>query len=167
MISPAVVSNVQVMQDTATSVTVSWDMINSPFVTSFTVYYSRVSGRKRQGGDEMSVTVPSTARSAMVTGLVSGAQYQFQVTITISFNGVVTTGERSPVNEMTMLTLMTTTASGSTESESTGGIKVGASWSGWIRITISLEAPRKLIESQVPCLVVPTLLDTITTECNL
>ena len=115
MISPAVVSNVQVMQDSATSVTVSWVVIESPFITSFTVYYSRVLCRMSRDGDEMSVTVPSTERLAMITGLVGGAQYRFQVTVTLSFFGVATTGERSPVTDMTMLTLMTTAASGSTE----------------------------------------------------
>ena len=103
------------MQDTATSVTVSWEVAESPLIANFTVYYRRVSGRKRQGGDEISVTVSSTDRSAMITGLVGGAQYQFQVTTTLLFMGVVTTGERSPVTDMTMLTLATTST------ESTGG----------------------------------------------
>ena len=81
-------------QGSTTSVTLFWVVFDTAFIANFTVHYRIVSG-----GDETSVTVPGTERSATITGLANGAQYHFQVATTISFMGVVTAGERSAVTE--------------------------------------------------------------------
>ncbi len=99
----AVVRNVQVMQvpDSETSVIVSWDRSSSSAVTGYTVYYSLVSGRKRQA-NEMSVTVPNTESSVRIDGLLNGASYQFQVTVTVMFRGESIEEERTEQNVMSM-----------------------------------------------------------------
>ncbi len=116
-----------------TSVIVSWDRSTSSAVTGYTVYYSRVSGRKRQA-NEMSVTVPSTESSVRIDGLVSGAVYQFQVTVTIMFLGETIEGERTDQSDMcrVMLELLTipspvTTATTAT-CEPEGGGKLFFAW---------------------------------------
>ena len=96
------------MQNTDTSVMVSWNIIDvaGVDVEGYTVYYSRVSSRKRQaGGDEMSVNVPSTESSVRITGLEAGQQYQFQVVVRIVFRGQSFTGNRSELNDNSMITL--------------------------------------------------------------
>ena len=104
------------MQDTQTSVIVSWERIDvaGVDVEGYTVYYSRVSSRKRQagGGGEMSVDVSSTESSVRITGLEAGQQYQFQVVVRIMFQGQSITGSRS---ELTMVTVIVTTAPQPTE----------------------------------------------------
>ena len=99
------------MQDTETSVIVSWDIIDvdGVDVEGYTVYYSRVSSRKRQagGGGEMSVDVSSTESSVRITGLEAGQQYQFQVVVRIVFRGQSFTGSRSELNDDTMVTVTT------------------------------------------------------------
>ncbi len=92
-----------------TSVIVSWDGSVASAVTGYTVYYSRVSGRKRQA-NEMSVTVPSTESSVKIDNLESGAEYQFQVIATITILGVTREGERTAQNgSRFMLEPITTT----------------------------------------------------------
>ena len=99
------------MQDTDTSVIVSWDIIDvaGVDVEGYTVYYSRVLSRKRQagGGGEMSVDVASTESSVPITDLEIGQQYQFQVVVRILFRGRSITGNRTEVNDNTMLTVTT------------------------------------------------------------
>ena len=62
------------------SVRVTWDRITTvQEITSYTVYYSSVQGRKRQSGNEGSVTVAASEDSADIVGLSANVQYQFQV----------------------------------------------------------------------------------------
>ena len=99
------------MQDTDTSVIVSWDIIDvaGVDVEGYTVYYSRVPSRKRQasGGAEMSVDVSSTESSVTITGLEIGQQYQFQVVVRVLFRGQSITGSRTEFNCNTMITVTT------------------------------------------------------------
>ena len=97
------------MQDTETSVIVSWESIDvtGVDVEGYTVYYSRVSSRKRQagGGGEMSVDVSSTESSVTITGLEAGQQYQFQVVVRVMFRGQSFIGDRSELNDNTRITV--------------------------------------------------------------
>ena len=99
------------MQDSDTSVIVSWDIIDvtGVVVEGYTVYYSRVSSRKRQagGGAEMSVDVFSTESSVRITGLEAGQQYQFQVVVRIMFRGQSFTGSRIELNDNTAVPVTT------------------------------------------------------------
>ncbi len=90
--------------DSATSVIVSWEGSGASAVTSYTVYYSRVSGRKRQA-NELSVTVPRTENSARIDGLEIGVVYQFQVTVTILFLGEIREGEKTRQNDLSRIML--------------------------------------------------------------
>ena len=83
-----------------TSVVVSWERLSTEFITHYTVYYSQISGRKRQD-IEMSMTVPRTESFVTITGLITGASYQFQVTVL----GVVLQGERTQPNAMSVIML--------------------------------------------------------------
>ena len=108
-----------------TSVIVSWERLTADVITHYTVYYSQISGRKRQA-DEMSVTVPSTENSVTITNLAPRASYQFQVTVTIVFLGEVLTGGRTQPNAMSMIMLepTTTEAPSSTETSSNDALFV-------------------------------------------
>ena len=74
----AMVMNVQVKSVSATSVRVSWEIINSTEITNYTVYYRAISNRKRQDG-EQSVTVPNNQNSVVIGELMSDVTYHFQV----------------------------------------------------------------------------------------
>ena len=104
----AVVSKVLVQQLSPTSVRVTWQAIDVPELTGYTVYYSSVSGRKRQA-DEVAVEVPSTQSSIDITDLTSGVQYQFQVVAMAVLDGVTFVGMRSLVHDQSMLVITTPT----------------------------------------------------------
>ena len=100
------VTNIRVERLTDTSVRVRWDRITAvQEITQYRVYFSQTGGRKRQGGGEGSVTVPSANDSAVVMGLAYGVAYQFQVVAIAIFEGVTITGERSPVTPNTTFTI--------------------------------------------------------------
>ncbi len=98
-------SNVRVLRvpDSDSSVIVSWERIDVPGITGYRVYYSGVSGRKRQS--EMFVTVPSTQNFATITGLMRGVEYQFQVAVTGMLQGQFFEGNRSEPNAMSRISL--------------------------------------------------------------
>ena len=85
--------NVVVEVVSATSVRVSWDRIDLPEITGYTVYYSQTGNRRRSG--EESVTVPSSARSVVIGSLESNVHYQFQVVAIIQLTGTPVLSERS------------------------------------------------------------------------
>ena len=70
------VMNVQVERLSATSVRVSWEMINSAEITNYTVYYRAICDRERQDDGEWSITVPSPVNSV---GIGNSMIYHFQV----------------------------------------------------------------------------------------
>ena len=92
------VMNVRVERLSATSVRVSWEMVNSAEITNYTVYYRAISNRKRQDG-EQSVTVSGSRNSVVIGDLMSDVTYHFQVAAVVqgesSFNF---TGQRSDVS---------------------------------------------------------------------
>ena len=69
--------NVEVEVVSDTSVRVSWDSVDIPEITGYTVYYSQTGNRKRQS--EGSTTVPSSDNSVVIEGLLNNVEYQFQV----------------------------------------------------------------------------------------
>ena len=91
----AMVMNVQVERLNATSVRVSWEMINSAEITNYTVYYRAVCNTERQDG-ERSITIPINQNSVAIRNLLSNVTYYFQVAAVVqgrsSFNF---TGQRS------------------------------------------------------------------------
>ena len=103
----AVVMNVRVESLSASSVRVTWDRITTvQEIASYTVYYSSVQGRKRQSGNEGSVTVAASEDSADITGLSANVQYLFQVVAMAMFGGQDITGNRSVVDNNSLFTIM-------------------------------------------------------------
>ena len=99
--------NVRLESLSETSVRVTWDRITTvQEITSYTVYYSSVQGRKRQSGNERSVTVDASENSADITELTANVQYQFQVVAMAIFEGRNIVGERSVVGPNSMFTIM-------------------------------------------------------------
>ena len=94
---------VRVSTISGTSVRVSWEplVIEGATVTGYTVFYSRVSGRRKRQDGEMSRDFPANATSGVIAGLESGATYQFQVLATAEVNGRELVGDRSPVTDDT------------------------------------------------------------------
>ena len=82
---------VEVVSDT--SVRVSWDSVDIPEITGYTVYYSQTRSRKRQS--EESITVPSSDNSVVIEGLLNNVEYQFQVVAIAELDGDVIMGQRS------------------------------------------------------------------------
>ena len=100
------VTGVMVEQLPATSVRVSWDEIPVDGIT-YRVYYSQTGNRKRQS------SIDSTTNSVDIDGLDSNVEYQFQVVAIAVVNGETIVGERSEVNDDSMLVV---TSSMSTDS---------------------------------------------------
>ena len=63
-----------------------------------------MSGRHRRQDGVMSVLFPSSATSGVIGGL-SRSTYQFQVYATIVVEGQALQGERSPLNEGSMISI--------------------------------------------------------------
>ena len=92
-----VVEGVTVDSLTDTSVMVSWDALVIPGhpIDSYTVVYSPVSQRRKRQEEEEEMVFPGTVTSAVITGLDSSFNYQFQVFATVIANGQTLEGERS------------------------------------------------------------------------
>ena len=95
----ALVMNVEVEVVSDTSVRVSWDSVDIPEITGYTVYYNQTGNRKRQS--EESITVPSSDNSVVIEGLLNNVEYQFQVVAIAELDGDVIMGQRS--NNMTII----------------------------------------------------------------
>ena len=85
---------------TDTSVNVSWDALVIPGhpIDNYTVVYSPVSQRRKRQEkeeEEEEMVFPGTVTSAVITGLDSSVNYQFQVFATVIVNGRILEGERS------------------------------------------------------------------------
>ena len=89
----ALVMNVEVEVVSDTSVRVSWDSVDIPEITGYTVYYSQTGNRKRQ--NEESITVPSSDNSVVIESLLNNMEYQFQVVAIAELDGDVIIGQRS------------------------------------------------------------------------
>ena len=75
----------------ATSVKVSWELLDIPEITGYIVHYS-------QTGDitiEQSMNVTNTTSFVVITDLTSNVQYQFEVVAVAELDEEVVIGERS------------------------------------------------------------------------
>lgn len=89
---------------------VSWDGIDIPQITGYTVYYSQTDANS---GREKSKSVPSMENSLDILGLASNVQYQFQVAAIAEFyEGRVDIGDRSPVDDESRITIRVRTQGG-------------------------------------------------------
>ena len=86
-------TNVEVEVVSDTSVRVSWDSVDIPEITGYTVYYSQTGNRKRQS--EESITVTTSDNSVVIEGLLNNVEYQFQVVAIAELDGDVIMGQRS------------------------------------------------------------------------
>ena len=95
----AAVEGVVVLSLNDTSVMVSWDALVIPGhpIDNYTVVYSPVSQRRKRQEEEEEMVFPGTVTSAVITGLDSSVNYQFQVFATVIVNGETLEGERSSV----------------------------------------------------------------------
>ena len=80
-----------------TSAMVSWDALIIPGhpIDNYTVVYSPVSQRRKRQEEEEEMVFPGTVTSAVITGLDSSFNYQFQVFATVIVNGETLEGNRS------------------------------------------------------------------------
>ena len=101
------VSNVRVQQLPLTSVRVTWQAtVGVPELTGYTVYY-----RHTLSNGEAYFRVSNHEDSAVITGLVSDAMYQFQVVAMAEVDGVTLMGMRSLVS-LESIAILTETQSG-------------------------------------------------------
>ena len=102
----ALVMNVEVEVVSDTSVRVSWDSLDIPEITGYTVYYNQTANRKRPS--EESITVPSSDNSVVIEGLLNNVEYQFQVAAIAEVDGDVIVGQRSMHKTTDMVVVMVT-----------------------------------------------------------
>ena len=95
--------NVEVEVVSDTSVRVSWDSVDIPEITGYTVYYSQTGNRKRQS--EESITVPSSDNSVVIEGLLNNVEYQFQVVAIAELDGDVIIGQRSLLSRIVVVNM--------------------------------------------------------------
>ena len=95
------VNNVAVTVLNATSVSVSWDLLPLTVVNQYIIFYSQTGNRKRQT-TESNVIVSNVFRSVVITGLTTGAEYQFQVVGQVFMGGRTINGMRSGMLVLTV-----------------------------------------------------------------
>ena len=100
--------NVQVESVSDSSVRVSWDSINNPMITSYTVYYFLNVTEDNEAEVNESIIAPSSLTSVEIGNLTKLriTDYQFQVAATAERNGEVIMGERSAVRSVILPTTM-------------------------------------------------------------
>ena len=104
-VSLAKVMNVQVESVSDSSVRVSWETINNPMITKYTVYYYFLNVTEDYETEvNKSIIVPSSVNSVLIRNLTESniTDYQFQVAATAEINGEVIIGERSDAIRSTM-----------------------------------------------------------------
>ena len=80
----------------ATSVSVSWTPVNLSVVDHYTIHYTLLRRGRQSGSGIVNITAGSS--SGVVGGLMTGEQYQFSVSVTVSGGGQYYTG---PVSDPT------------------------------------------------------------------
>ena len=97
------VMNVQVELVSDSSVRVSWEIINNPMITNYTVHYFLNVTEDFEAEVNESIIVPSSVNSVMIGNLTEFniTNYQFQVAATAEINGEVIMGERSDATSTT------------------------------------------------------------------
>ena len=108
--SKLLVMNVELKVLSDTSVRVSWDSVDIPEITGYTIYYSQTGNRKKQKSEEF-ITVSSSITSVVIEGLLNNVEYQFQVVAIAELDGDVFIGQRSLLCnvERIVVALLTTT----------------------------------------------------------
>ena len=101
------VLNVEVEVVTDVSVRVSWDSLDIPEITGYTVFYNRTGN----GTEEQSVNVTTSHDSVVIDNLMNNVEYQFQVAAIAKLDGVLIVGERSMLDNKSkvVVALPTTT----------------------------------------------------------
>ena len=80
----------------ATAVSVSWTPVNLSVVDHYTIHYTLLRRGRQSGSGIVNITAGSS--SGVVGGLMTGEQYQFSVSVTVSGGGQYYTG---PVSDPT------------------------------------------------------------------
>ena len=93
----AFVAGVKVEILNSTAVRIFWTPVNLPVVDHYTVHFAAVS-RIRRECDRGRFNVTAGSSSGVVGGLMTGEQYQFSVSVTVSGGGQYYTG---PVSDPT------------------------------------------------------------------
>ena len=86
---------------TNTSVRVSWDRILISEITQYLISYQLTGNQKRQATSGF-IVVPSTESSVDIAGLITGAEYQFQVAAQAEVGGEIIMGQRSSLTIMSI-----------------------------------------------------------------
>ena len=102
----AMVVNVEVELVSDDSVRVSWDSVDLPEITGYTVYY-----RQTTEENEEFTTLTNTMNSVLIGNLVTNVEYQFQVVAIAELDGEVMIGQRSTLDAMSILTVLATDTS--------------------------------------------------------
>ena len=76
----------------ATSIQVSWDILDIPEITRYIVYYSQTVN------SEMATIVSDSENSVTIDNLLTNEEYQFQVVAVAELDGDMIIGERSNVS---------------------------------------------------------------------
>ena len=93
----AFVTGVSFVTVNDTAVRIIWTAISLAIVDYYTVHYTAANERRSQC-DRGSVNVSAGSSSGVVGGLITGEQYQFSVSVTVSGNEITYTG---PANNLT------------------------------------------------------------------
>ncbi len=102
------------------SVRVSWDSVDFPGISGYTIYYRQTDS----GENEMNADVISN--SILIENLMANVEYQFQVAAIAELDGEVIVGQRSTINAMSILTVIATKSIPSGKSFGTTDIATGA-----------------------------------------
>ena len=109
------VMNAEVEITSATSVRVSWDRLDIPEITGYTVYYSQ---RQR----DITEHIFSHENSVIIDNLLSDVEYHFEVVAVAELDGDVVTGDSERVTVLIPATTTTPTDSVSNVSDIVGGV---------------------------------------------
>ena len=82
--------NIELEVLSATSVRVSWELLDIPEITGYIVYYSQTGN----SGNDTTVNFPSSTSSVVITDLTSSTEYQFEVVAVAELDGEVVMGKR-------------------------------------------------------------------------
>ncbi len=99
----AQVNNVAVESLTLTSVKISWDNSESTYITEYVIYYKSTSDK---GMNEKNKTVNGSARSVIITDLIIGNEYEFEVAAVAMVDGMLVSGFRSTSKKITLMAMV-------------------------------------------------------------
>ncbi len=100
IILAAEVMNIIVESITETSVRVSWNSTESLGITGYIIYYKLTSDK---GMNEKNMTVEGSVYSVIITDLVVGNEYEFEVVAVAIVDGVLVSGFRSASKKVVLM----------------------------------------------------------------